>query len=102
MSESLYRPMERDQNGLVPTFDPGMDHHQQAAETLSVYLIRIHDRPYGFRIVATVQESADAALRYVRDYYGAQSASFTQPNYARIEHHCPVEPGKSCTFAYEE
>jgi hypothetical protein len=82
MSESLYRP---------PAGDPA----------LSVYLIRINDRPFGFRVVAVVSSTEQDALDYCAKSYAAQF-DVTKPNFARIEHRCTVLDGVAATFTWEE
>jgi len=82
MIESLYRP---------PAGEPAM----------SVYLIRIKDRPFGFRVVAVVASTEQDALDYCAKNYAAQF-DVTKPNFARIEHRCTAVEGRAATFTWEE
>lgn len=68
---------------------------------MTVYLIRIKDKPFGFKIVAVCALTEGEALQYVDQFYGTQP-DITKPNWRRIEHRCTAIRGCAATYDYEE
>lgn len=67
-----------------------------------VYLIKIHDRPYGFKIVAIVaMDERDARDRCII-LEDCQFSDPTRPHYAEIRDSCECDPGSIAVFEYEE
>lgn len=69
---------------------------------MSVFLIRIWDRPYGFNVVAIVAENKADALNIVADRYHSQHDSPSKRGYAEVRGTCDATLGSSCSFEFQE
>lgn len=69
---------------------------------MSVYLFRINDRPYGFRVVAVVALTESAARERCREHFGAQVTHPYEPNYPVLRDKCVAEVGAFISMTFEE
>lgn len=68
-----------------------------------VYLIKIPNGAYGFRVVAVIAEEEEEALQVCREEYGAQTDNRTRPYFAQVMDHCSVgECRNVATFEFQE
>ncbi len=58
-------------------------------DELTVFLVQIFDRPYGFRVAAIVAKDEPEAMKIASDKYGAEFGPKARPyRMAEISHRC--------------
>lgn len=69
----------------------------------NVYLIRIYDRQWGFRVVAVVSQDADEAKEFCERKYSAQFRDSHKSCFGKIEDSCGIEKIENhATFTFRE
>lgn len=69
----------------------------------SVYLIRIFDRPWGFRVVAVVARDEESALEECCIKFGAQTKERAKQGFAEVRDSCSTsECGNMATMEFQE
>jgi hypothetical protein len=74
----------------------------EKAADMSVYLFRINDRPFGFRVVACVAKSIDKAKESIAERYQCQFANPVRGDFAVYCGDCEAKSGKMVYMIYEE
>jgi hypothetical protein len=70
---------------------------------MSVYLIRIYDRSWGFRVVAVVHRDEESALQACHDRYGSHSGERNKRGFAEIVDQCLSDVvGDMATLEFQE
>lgn len=67
-----------------------------------VFLIRINDRPYGFRVVAAVALNEECAIEDCRIRWFAQNDDVSKGDYAEVIDSCETTIGSMAELEFEE